>query len=103
MRRVCLLSIDQVTIAQTGWLVIHAQRDGQVEEVLGFTAVSPGVNVDVSVTVDPLQSSSTLVAMLHNDAGDAGKFEFPGPDIPLQFESAVLSADFEVEFLFDLP
>ncbi len=97
------LTIAQVNIAEAGWLVIHAQRDGQVEEVLGYTAVSPGINVDVPVTVDPLQASPSLVAMLHTDKGENGEFEFPGSDSPLQFESAVVSAGFDVEFLFDLP
>ena len=97
------VTIDSVIIPEPGWLVIHAERDGQVAEVLGFSAVAAGVNDDVAVTVDPLQATPSLAAMLHVDAGTAGEFEFPGPDQPLQQESAVVMASFALDFQMTLP
>ena len=97
------VTIDSVVIPEPGWLVVHAERDGQVAEVLAFTAVATGANDDVALTVDPLQATPSLVAMLHLDGGASGEFEFPGPDQPLQQDSAVVMASFALDFEMTLP
>ena len=97
------VTIDSVVLPEPGWLVLHAEREGQVAEVLTFTAVTAGANETVTLTVDPLQATPSLVAMLHVDAGTAGEFEFPGPDQPLQQDSAVVMTSFALDFEMTLP
>lgn len=91
------LIIASVTVPEAAWLVIHAEHDGQIGEVLGETAVSPGTSSDISVTIDPLQATSRLVAMLHQDAAEIGTFEFPGPDAPWLEDGTAVASSFEVD------
>ncbi len=95
--------IDTVSVPEAGWLVIHAQSEGQVGEVLGQTAVSPGINHDVTITIDPLQATDPLIAMLHHDNGTPGTFEFPGPDSPWQEDGTTVMTDFAITYDFRLP
>jgi hypothetical protein len=97
------LIVSSVTVAEHGWLVVHAQRDGQVGDVLGYTELTPGLNEDVVVVIDPLQAVPAMVAIIHVDDGEAGRFDFPGPDVPVQHESTVVSTSFNVELEFATP
>jgi hypothetical protein len=97
------LTIASVTSPGPGWLVIHAQFEGQVGQILGYTAVDSGQNENLTVTIDPLRASPTLVAMLHVDAGTEGEYEFPGPDEPLQEQESVVSSSFVVDIQAPLP
>jgi predicted lipoprotein with Yx(FWY)xxD motif len=76
------VTIESVTSAAAGWLVVHAQADGGPGPVLGFAPVGAGENSDVVVEIDPAGATEILYAMLHVDAGNAGEYEFPGPDVP---------------------
>jgi len=97
------LLIDSVTVLEPAWVVIHAERNGQVGEVLGYTAVSAGTTENVEVTIDPLAATDQLAAILHLDAGTVGDFEFPGVDEPLKDETAVVSQSFAIERDLQLP
>lgn len=97
------VTIDRVTVTEPGWLVLHAEREGQVAEVLSFTAVDTGANDNIVVTVDPHQVTPSLVAMLHTDAGEPGEFEFPGPDEPLQWDATVVMTSFDLDFQLVMP
>lgn len=97
------VTLAAVTSPGPGWVLIHAQRGGQVGEILGYTAVEEGVNTDVVITIDPLQASPVLAAVLHKDAGEAGKLEFPGPDTPLKDGAAAVSASFNVDIRAPIP
>jgi predicted lipoprotein with Yx(FWY)xxD motif len=92
---------DSVTIAEVvssgpGWLVIHAEADGNPGPVLGYTAVEDGENTDVVVEIDAAQATDTLYAMLHTDAGIIGTYEFPGDDVPVTIGSEMVSIAFTV-------
>ena len=97
------LLIDSVTVLEPAWVVIHAERNGQVGEVLGYTAVSAGTSADVAVTIDPLAATDELAAILHSDAGQEGEFEFPGVDEPLKNGTAVVSQSFAITRDLELP
>ena len=63
-----------------------------------------GNNSDLSVTIDPLQASPTLAAILHVDQGELNEFEFPdGPDVPLEYEAAQIATTFMPEFQLSTP
>lgn len=83
-----VLSFSSVTMPTAGFLVIHAE--GPDEPILGQTPLQPGINQNVSVTLerDPAVGE-TLTAMLHVDEGAAGQFE-PELDGALAAEGAVL-------------
>ncbi len=98
------LTIDSVTAPEKSWLVVHVQaEDGSAGEVLGFVPVDMGSSSGLSLTIDPLDASPTLVAMLHMDAGAADEFEFPGPDVPWEQAGDVVSAPFAIEIEFARP
>lgn len=99
-----VLEIASVVAPADGWLVLYAMTDGELGELLGHTAVSTGLNQNVAITIDPKLATTTLVAMLHTDAGEVDTFEFPdGPDEPLVWESANIATTFAVEFQLSEP
>jgi hypothetical protein len=97
------LTIVAATVPEPAWLVIHAERDGQVGEALGYAALEPGRNEAVEVTIDPLAATERLTAVIHQDAGTIGAFEFPGPDEPLLEAGEAVSASFAIERDMRLP
>lgn len=98
------LEIASVVTPEDGWLVLYAMPDGELGEVLAFTAVATGLNQALSLTIDPQQATATLVAMLHIDGGESGEFEFPdGLDLPLEWESAMIATIFTLNFQLSEP
>ena len=97
------VTISSVTTPEDAWLVIHANHDGSLGEVLGQTAVTAGTSRDISVTIDPLQATPNLVAMLHEDAGESGTFEFPGVDDPWLEDGETVADDFNVDIRVTRP
>ncbi len=91
--------VQQVVSPAAGWLALLAEPDS--EAVLGFTAVAPGLNESVTVTIDPLQASPELTAVLIADGGKIGLFEFPGADEPMAGETA--AASFAITLDMPLP
>ena len=92
----------KVTIAEVvsdgpGWLVVHAQADGNPGPILGYSPVTDGNNADVMVEIDAANATETLYAMLHTDAGEAGAWEFPdGPDTPVKVGEQVVTPSFAI-------
>ncbi len=98
------LTAASVISTQPGWLVIYAQQKADLGAVLGYTAVKSGINPNITVTINPLSATPTLVAILHIDAGNPGEFEYPnGPDVPLEFESGLIAQAFVPELQLSLP
>jgi len=77
-----------------GWLVIHNQVNGTVGDPVGEVPVSNGDNKNVIVQIDPTKATGTMYAMLHVDAGTVGKYEFPGPDVPVMVSGSMLAPAF---------
>lgn len=87
--------VDSVTAAAPGWIVIHLDNNGAPGPVIGQSAVEAGDNLAVEVALDPaLDSETALWAMLHVDEGVAGEYEFPGPDVPVQADGAIVMEPF---------
>ncbi|MBK8904590.1 MAG: hypothetical protein IPM53_25655 [Anaerolineaceae bacterium] len=98
------LQIASVVSPEDGWLVLYAMAEGGLGEVLGFTAVTTGLNQNLTLTIDPQLATPTLGAVLHSDAGESGTFEFPdGPDVPLEWESAQIATTFDLDFQLSEP
>ncbi len=78
------------------WVVIHADDNGAPGPVLGQTAVEAGVAKDVLITIDTEGLTDTLHAMLHDDLGEVGTYEFPGADVPTQVGGKIVMKPFQV-------
>ena len=72
-----------VAVDAAAWLVIHADDSGSPGTIIGFVPVAAGTTADIAVPIQGAQVTATLYAMLHFDLGEAGTFEFPGPDQPM--------------------
>ncbi len=80
------ISIDSVSIAHDGWLVIHAMKNGKpvIPASIGHTAIKAGTTLNVVVQLDaPVAAGNMVLSMLHTDKGAMGSYEFPGPDAPV--------------------
>jgi hypothetical protein len=72
-----------VAVDAPGWIVIHADDSGSPGAVIGVAPLEAGTTGDIAVPIQSGQVTAILHAMLHFDAGEAGTFEFPGPDEPM--------------------
>ena len=98
------LQIASVVAPEDGWVVLYAMANGELGDVLDFTAVATGLNQNLNLTIDPQLATPNMVAILHTDAGEAGEFEFPdGPDEPLTWESAQIATTFSLQFQLSEP
>jgi hypothetical protein len=90
------ITIDKVVMDQPGWVVIHADADGQPGPVIGYIEVPEGVSTEVVIQVDPEGITTLLHAMLHVDAGEEGVFEFPdGDDVPVKVDGEIVTETFD--------
>jgi hypothetical protein len=65
------LTISQVVAPSAGWLALQADEEGEPGAVLGYTEVEAGENEGVAVTVDPMQATETIHALLYlNEDGE---------------------------------
>lgn len=90
------LNIPKVTLANDGWVVIHADKSGVPGEIIGQAAVTAGEHTDVKVTVTESKVTPIVHAILHIDTGAKGMFEFPGVDVPVTANGVAVSGSFKV-------
>jgi len=88
------VTVDSVVSDGQGWMVIHADEDGAPGPVIGQAAVSDGENTNVVVNIDTDAATETLWAMLHEDTGEMGTYEFPDADPPVQLEGEIVMQPF---------
>ncbi len=89
------VTVPELFATEDSWIVMHLDNDGAPGAIVGYTFVEAGprYNVAVNLTED-LNEDTVLWAMLHLDMGEAGTFEFPGPDAPAQMDDEVVMAQF---------
>lgn len=81
-----VITVRSAMIDAPGWLVVHADDNGAPGAVLGQAALADGVNLGVTVTIDPAAATDSVWLMLHYDTGTAGTYEFgtvEGADVPV--------------------
>jgi plastocyanin len=91
-----MVTVQKVTAANPGWIVIHTESDGAPGPIIGFAQVSAGENNAVDVEIDLGGATEKLFAMLHIDAGTLGSYEFPGDDAPVKNGDAVVMTPFMI-------
>lgn len=98
------VTVEKVTAAVDGWIVIHVEAEGKPGPVIGYTQVPAGESMDVKVTIDPAMATEKLFAMLHVDEGVKGTYEFPGADTPVKDgEMIVVQAFSQMEAMMSEP
>lgn len=90
------IMVASVLSGESGWIVIHADKDGAPGAVIGMSPIKAGENLNVEVAIDTKFVTETLYAMLHTDSGEAGKYEFPGEDAPVKIDDTVITDPFKV-------
>jgi plastocyanin len=88
------VSVPAVLSAGPGWMVIHAGASGSPGPVVGFAPVEAGINFAVVVEIDEAAAGEAVFAMLHDDLGVEGTYEFPGADAPARAGGAVVMLPF---------
>ncbi|MAL18531.1 MAG: hypothetical protein CL667_12570 [Balneola sp.] len=96
--------ISNVVSPENGWIVIHrSNADGngpQVPEIIGKAMVEAGTNTDVSIQLEEgVQNNETLWAMLHEDTGTIGEYEFDGSsglDLPVTLNDEIVMTSFSI-------
>ena len=91
------VNVTRATIDAPGWVVIHADADGAPGPVIGYSPLAAGINANIKVDIDPKAATSVLYAMLHEDNGEAGVFDFPdGADVPVERSGEPVTKSFNV-------
>lgn len=70
-----MVQLDEVSIPVDGWVVIHADLNGEPGHHVGIAQVTAGTNSAVSVMIDGAMSTPALHVFLHEDTGEIGVFE----------------------------
>ena len=97
------LTITDVTSTSPSWLVVYTWDNDRRGEMLGYTAVSPGNNRNVTVTINPLAATAELIVQLYQDAGQLGELELSGPDVAVMVDDTAVSRRFAIERELTLP
>ena len=99
-----VLLLEDIKVRSDAWVVVHpAAPDGgpDASRVAGHSFVQHGTTDRVPVTLDTGDvGSGTYYAMLHEDTGDIGRYEFGGdgtPDQPLMQGGAPVVQSFVVK------
>ncbi|MBZ0307626.1 MAG: hypothetical protein K8I82_16280 [Anaerolineae bacterium] len=96
------VTISKVVSPGAGFLVIHRDEGGELSSVIGAAPVNAGENWNVSVSIDATMATPVLYAMLHEDTGEVGTYEFgtiEGADGPVVVDGAPVSPPFNVQLL----
>jgi hypothetical protein len=89
------VTVQSVTAPADGFIVVHA-KDGKI---LGFAVVKAGKNDNIKVTLTAApKAGDELSAMLHEDTGQKGSFEFS--DAKKDVDKPVMAAGKPVEDKF---
>jgi hypothetical protein len=73
-----IATVDRVTAAQDGWVVVYKQANLAPDMIVGYAPVKAGANSGVRVTLDNarLKDVNTLWVRLHEDKSAKGVFEW---------------------------
>jgi hypothetical protein len=98
------VNISTVVSPDDGWIVIHRSNEAgdgpQVPEIIGKAMVDAGTNTDVTLQLEEgVANDETLWAMLHEDTGTVGEYEFDGEnglDLPVTFDEEIVMSSFTI-------
>lgn len=96
--------MSEIISLDDGWIVIHrsnASNDGpQVPEIIGKAMAEKGLNTNVAIQLEEgVANDETLWAMLHEDTGNKGEYEFDGEnglDLPVTSNDNIVMNSFMI-------
>ncbi len=91
------VTVQRVMATESSWLVIQTETNQVPGPVIGYLKINKGETKDIKVTIDSAQATTRLFAMIHEDTGEKGKFDFPGNDMPLLFNGDMVSQLFTIK------
>lgn len=93
--------VEQVATSRDGWVSVHkSQEDGgiQLPESIGEARVDSGDSEDVVVDLwEAPAIDEKLWVLLHVDAGERGKYEFPGKDQAVKKNGETMARSFVIQ------
>lgn len=97
-----LIHVDSVLAQEEGWLVLHADDNGQLGQYLGSTPIVAGLNESLQIHIPWRQGTSTLHAVIYEDNGREHRLDIPGEDIPKLINGTPVVKTFSVTYPPDL-
>lgn len=95
--------IENAAATGPAWVAIHADDNGSFGPVIGTAHVPQGQISNFNVFIQDISSMTpVLYAMLHEDTGEVGVYEFgtvDGADMPVMQDDAPVAPAFNVEVL----
>lgn len=99
------VTISEVMIEEDGWVVVHrsnASNNGpMVPDIIGKAWVEAGTSSDVTIQLEEgVSDDETLYAMLHEDTGTIGEYEFDGQngfDNPVTYNEEIVLTSFTID------
>jgi hypothetical protein len=103
-----IVTVGLVQLLEPTWVAIHADVAGAAGPVLGQRLLEPGEHTDVTIPIRWQAGTPELQAILHEDSGETGYFDYPGADPPLLAGGAAIGATFAATYppdvvVFDQP
>lgn len=86
--------IAEVNGLEATWVAIHREEAGKPGPVIGHGLVAAGMQKNVSIDIDASKATPALFAMLHEDKGEVGVYEFPGLDAPVKVNDQIVMVKF---------
>lgn len=94
------ITIASATLEKQGFvMLLKTDTDGNPTDMVGVSESFTGTKSNVSIELmESFKPGDKLFAMLHTDANTNGKFEWPGPDEPINdAEGLAIMQEFTLE------
>lgn len=93
--------VEQIATSRDGWVSIHKSEEGgsiQLPDSIGEARVDSGDSEDVIVDLwEAPDIGEKLWVLLHIDAGERGKYEYPGEDQAVRKNGETMARSFVIE------
>jgi hypothetical protein len=92
------VTLAKVELVEPGWVLIHADEDGEIGPAIGGLRLDSGVHENVALTIDWRQATPTLYAVAHEDAGESSILDFPDGGRPVLVRGEPVVVAFEATY-----
>jgi hypothetical protein len=90
-----MITVPLVVVDENAWIVVYADEEGELGEILGRRWIPSGLNRETSISLSQDLVTPTMHVVLHLDAGAPRVFDFPeGLDVPFQRNRTIIRAPF---------
>lgn len=89
--------LGPVTMPVDGWMVGYADNAGKPGRILGYGHLYADEYPVVNLPINELDYTGKVFVVIHHDKGANGKFDFPGPDMPIEIDGLTPTESFVIE------